>query len=93
MKDMTKKQVMQEFKKKQEKPRTSADKIINKFKSPEILARMIDVDLSTIYRWTHTREKNGTGGCIPHTHHEAIVQAAKELGIEIVAEDLICVDL
>ena len=64
-----------------------ANSIIIKFNGLTALAEVTGVSVHTVMRWRTPREKGGTGGVVPHWHVPAILQAAKEKGIELVPAD------
>jgi len=64
-----------------------ANTIITKFKGLKPLAEVCDVKVHTVMRWRMPREKGGTGGVVPHWHVQAILNAARERGIDVRASD------
>lgn len=46
-----------------------------------VLAERLNVDRSTVQKWTMASERRGTGGFIPYRYHDEIVTFAEELGI------------
>jgi hypothetical protein len=60
-----------------------ANTIIKKFKGLKPLAEVANVQPHTVMRWRMPKEKGGTGGVVPHWHIPAIVEAAKERGLDI----------
>lgn len=41
------------------------------------------------YRWTYSKERGGTGGVIPHWHHDDLLKMAADLGIPMSRADLV----
>lgn len=64
-----------------------AARIIDKFGGARRLAPFLGLVPSAVYRWTHPRSKNGTGGLIPAPHVHAVLRAADLLGITLTPED------
>jgi len=57
--------------------------IIKQFGGIKALAKAINKDPATIYRWTYTRSKGGTDGIIPSSAQQKISEAARLLNISI----------
>jgi len=57
--------------------------IIRQFGGVKQLAKAINKDPATIYRWTYPKNKNGTDGLIPSSALSRISEAAKRLNIPI----------
>lgn len=47
------------------------------------LAKLTGSDDSTVRKWARKREGGGTGGIIPHWHHEAILDEATRIGAAV----------
>lgn len=47
------------------------------------LAKAINKTTTTVQRWRWPKEVGGTGGIIPHWHHDDILDLAKERGIRL----------
>lgn len=62
---------------------TPAAKAINRLSAKRIAARC-DVCTDAVWKW-----RNRNGGLIPAQHQGAILQLARELGVELHADDLI----
>ena len=63
-----------------------AQKIIDKFGGPYILADALGVAPSTVYRWTYGRDA-GTDGVIPSVSVPKIQRAARIHGIVLTPQD------
>lgn len=63
-----------------------ASTIISKLGGPAKLARELGLNRVTVSKWKRPRESGGTGGLIPNKHMRAILNAAKDGGVEITAE-------
>ena len=61
----------------------NAKKIIREFGGVKSLAKAINKDPATIYRWTYPKTKGGTGGFIPSSATAKIQLAANQLGISL----------
>ncbi|MEW5008316.1 MAG: amino-acid N-acetyltransferase [Cycloclasticus sp.] len=57
--------------------------IIEQFGGIKALAKAINKDPATIYRWTYAKHKGGTGGLIPTSANNRICEAARRLNIDI----------
>lgn len=68
---------------------TPAERVISKFGGIRPLARMLDIDHSSVQRWTRPKTQRGSGGLIPSRHHQRILNLAREQGLDIDAADLI----
>ena len=44
---------------------------------------------STVHRWTYPKARGGTAGLIPQRHIPALMEFARDRGIEVSAEDFI----
>lgn len=76
-----------------------ADRIIKKFGRPRDLAKALDLlaakenndairrNATTVYRWTYSRDRGGTGGIIPTSAMNDVKRAARLQGILLTAED------
>ena len=60
-----------------------ANSIISQFGGVKKLAKAINKDPATIYRWTYPKSKNGTGGLIPSSALNKVIDAAKRLNIQL----------
>jgi hypothetical protein len=72
---------------------TQTERIIKKFGSIQILHRALNdagfkKDLATVYRWTYSKERGGTGGVIPKESLHDVVKAARTEGLYLSPEDL-----
>lgn len=73
---------------------TQAGRIIKKFGNARRLASTMakvtgePCSPSRIYRWMHPREKGGTGGLIPSSAIEAVMQCARYEGIVLSPDEL-----
>ncbi len=61
-----------------------AKNIIEKFGGIKALAEAIGKDPATIYRWTYSKEKGGTGGIVPSSAAHLIRQAANRQNISLI---------
>lgn len=52
------------------------------------LAKAVGTTTTTVQRWRWPKEVGGTGGIIPHWHHEAILALAERLGVPLSFEAL-----
>lgn len=64
-----------------------AASIIKKLGGPGAVAEFLGTAKNAPYRWTYARERGGTGGIIPHWHHEALLRMASEKGLHLSPAD------
>lgn len=75
-----------------------ASGIVSKFASDghagaKVLAAVLGVDESRVYRWMYDETRGGTGGTIPSKYHRQILSEAKARKIHLTADDLIGVEI
>lgn len=63
--------------------------IVSRLGGPSVVARVAGVHRTRVSNWMRPKEKGGTGGRIPQDHHRALLEYARELGVELAAEDFI----
>ena len=71
-----------------------AKTVISKFADSEragtaIVSEITGAHVTRVYRWMREKAVGGTGGLIPGRHHQQILAAARERGIDLSAEELI----
>lgn len=71
---------------------SQADRVIEKFGGARALMRALklvgyELNPSSIYRWTYTKENGGTGGLIPTAAWDKIVKVARMIGVFLTEED------
>lgn len=66
-----------------------AASIIKKLGGHDVIAEYLQTAKNTPFRWTYPREKGGTGGIIPHWHHEKLMQMATDRGIPLSRIELV----
>lgn len=70
-----------------------AQRIIGKFGGARALAEHITVatghkiSTPTIYRWTYSKARGGTGGFIPNDWRRSITEIADLIGVDLTPED------
>lgn len=64
-----------------------AQNIISKCGGPTIVAKMVGIDLSQVYRWTYPRNRGGTNGLIPAQHQQTLLREAHRHGIDLSPDD------
>ena len=67
---------------------TQADRIIRKFGGARKLAKLLGVDNSTVYKWTYSVKRKGTGGHIPAVALKRVIALARPNGILLTQTDL-----
>jgi hypothetical protein len=66
---------------------TPAERVIEKCGGEQAIAKMVGVDVSRVHRWRYPKERGGTDGVIPTKHQQAILDRAREAGIDLKPED------
>jgi hypothetical protein len=66
-----------------------AASIIKAIGGEAIASQITGTAYTAPYRWQQPKEKGGTGGLIPQRHHPAILQFAREKGINVTAESFL----
>ncbi len=66
---------------------TPAERVITKLGGEAAVAKMAGVDVSRVYRWTYAKEQGGTDGRIPTKHQQALLDHAREQGIDLTPAD------
>lgn len=66
-----------------------AERVIRAFGGVRETARALELNPSSVCRWRKPKKARGSGGLIPSEHHVDILVAARQLGKNIRAEDLI----
>jgi len=66
-----------------------ADTIIKKFNGLTAVAAIVRITPHSVMRWRRPRECGGTGGMIPHWHMAKLLEAAKELEIDLDPADFL----
>ncbi|WP_413661867.1 carph-isopro domain-containing protein [Methylocystis iwaonis] len=66
-----------------------ASTIVKLLGGPSKVARLVGVHRTRVSSWKRSKDRGGTGGRIPQSHHEALLAAAAEQGIALAAEDFI----
>lgn len=51
-------------------------------------ARLLELNHSSILRWSRPKERNGTGGIIPSWHRHLILTLAQQWDLDITSHDL-----
>ena len=54
----------------------------------KLAGAVCDVDPSAVWRWSQPKP-TGTGGTVPAKHHRALLDAAREHGKTLTADDLV----
>ncbi|MEM6477832.1 MAG: hypothetical protein AAF647_02175 [Pseudomonadota bacterium] len=61
--------------------------VIAKFGGVEAVAKILGRSRMSVYRWTHSRAKGGRGGLVPADFQQPLLDAARELGIQLQPAD------
>jgi len=68
---------------------TPASLIVSRFGSKSAVADAVGVHRTRVYDWLRDKERGGSGGRIPQSHHLKLLEAARERGIPLTAAELI----
>ena len=66
--------------------------IIKTLGGAKVVSEVVNKNASTIHRWTYEKSIGGTGGFIPYTHHEALLEYAKSETIDLIHTDFLSAD-
>lgn len=66
-----------------------AKKIITAFGGVARVAALRGVHRSAVWKWTQPQAKGGTGGRIPLEHIRPLLSLARDLGLDLIAEDFL----
>jgi hypothetical protein len=61
--------------------------VIEKCGGHRVVADWLGVHVSRVHRWTYPSSRGGTGGSIPTKHQQALLQKAREQGIDLCPAD------
>lgn len=69
---------------------TQAARIFKKFGGPQVLAKLLNMERTGVYKWAYPNDykHQGTGGLIPNKHLPRVRELARLHGILLTAEDL-----
>ena len=66
---------------------TIAGRVINKCGGHKVIAEWLGLSVTSVYRFTYSKDRGGCGGLIPAEHQQVILEKARELEIELSPED------
>jgi hypothetical protein len=66
-----------------------AEYVIHVFKGVRKTARVLGYDPTAISKWRVPKERKGCGGEVPRSAQKKILEKAREMNLDITAEDLI----
>lgn len=66
-----------------------ASTIIRQLGGPNKVAGIVGVHRTRVSNWKRPKEDGGTGGAIPFKHVPTLLSAAKDLGIDLCADDFL----
>ena len=66
---------------------TQAERIIEKFGGPEVVAEVLGITVPRVKRWTDADDRYATQGLVPAKHYKALLEAANARGIELAPSD------
>lgn len=71
---------------------TPALKIITSFGGHAVVAELLGLAVSAVYRWDYPKSRGGTGGLIPQRHHAALLKVARERDIAVAPQDFMLIE-
>lgn len=66
-----------------------ATRILAILGGPSKVAARLGLHRTRVSNWKRPKDRGGSGGRIPQNHHRALLEYAREQGVEISAEDLL----
>lgn len=66
-----------------------ASGVIDQFGGHEAVADIVGLHPTSVYRWTCSVERGGTGGRIPQQYFPALIKVAKYQNIDLTINDLV----
>ena len=63
--------------------------IIERLGGVDLVADALGINHVTVRRWAYPRARRGTGGIIPHWHHKALMELAKQQGVSLSPADFV----
>ena len=66
---------------------TIAGRVINKCGGHKVIAEWLGLSVTSVYRFTYSKDRGGCGGLIPAEHQQVILEKARELEIKLSPRD------
>lgn len=64
-----------------------AEIIIDRFGGHQKVAKALKISVSSVYKWTYTKDRGGTNGNVPTKHQRALLDAGQKLAEPISPAD------
>lgn len=64
-----------------------AENIISKFPSPQVIADICGVDVSTVHKWKYPKKRGGQNGLVPAPYQQILIKEASKIGVELKPDD------
>jgi len=64
-----------------------ASTIIKRIGGIAVVADLLKLNRTSVLRWTHPRDRGGTGGLVPSKHQADLMAKAREKGVAIQPAD------
>jgi hypothetical protein len=64
-----------------------ASTIITRFGGVAAVADLLNLNRTSVLRWTHPKDRGGTGGLVPSKHQADLMAKAQERGVKIQPAD------
>lgn len=66
---------------------TPAERIFEKFGGPQEVAGVLGLSVPRVKRWPYPEDRGGTGGRVPSKHQQALLNEARERGVDLTPAD------
>ena len=66
-----------------------ATSLIDRLGGLASVSQMVGKSQTTVMRWRLPKERGGTGGVVPHWHHDTLRSCAEQVGITLTPSDFI----
>lgn len=66
-----------------------AQTIIRKLGGPSAVANLVGIHRTRVSSWQRAQARGGTGGRVPQGHIPTLLQAARERGVDLSADDFL----
>lgn len=71
--------------------KSPAEFVIEKCGGHAVVAEVLGVDVSRVYRFTYPKERGGTGGVIPAKHQVTLLSEMPKRGVQLLAQDFFAI--
>lgn len=64
-----------------------AEHVITKCGGARVVAEMLGIHVTRVYRFTHPKSRGGSGGLIPSKHQNRLIEEARKRNLDLVPSD------